>query len=363
MSAWLGRPNLIDQKNLSFKLPNLRLDQSTTEPNLLSPFAHMALQATLGRRVAAAMGDANSKTNLSAEQALKIESECEKFIQELPAIFRVEDPDLSLDEAHPYFVFQRHQLHCVIFLTKLDFLKPYLTRERRDKMTDYDDEFRRKGIEVALDLLKVARKLFDHEFPINAKFHMVVFCIFDTATLLCSAIIHDRDHVLPRREEVVDVIESSLDMLHQLSLTTKLGASSYNFLYKLVEATPELSRNTQIGKRQRQISSSVPSASQTTPPTEKSETAAALPPTTESLDPAIEPVVSTTETLPPMAIQDDLSFDIDQFLAQNPFGNLGDPTALDMGGMEQIWGWENLNLDVYTQNGPNGWDASGQGSG
>ncbi|KAH8701496.1 hypothetical protein GQ44DRAFT_778617 [Phaeosphaeriaceae sp. PMI808] len=49
MSPWLGRPNLIDQKNFTFRFPNLRLDQSTTEPNLLSSFAHMSLTANLGR--------------------------------------------------------------------------------------------------------------------------------------------------------------------------------------------------------------------------------------------------------------------------------------------------------------------------
>jgi hypothetical protein len=171
MSAWLGRPNLIDQKNLTIKFPNLRLDQSTAEPNLLSPFAHMALQANLGRRVATAMGNAQSKADLTAKQILAIQSECEKFITDLPAIFRIKDPDTSLDEAHPYFVFQRYQMHCVIYLTMLDFLKPCLTRERREKITDQDDEFREKGIIIALRLLKVARQLFDHEFPINAKFH------------------------------------------------------------------------------------------------------------------------------------------------------------------------------------------------
>ncbi|CAE7194362.1 hypothetical protein PTNB73_08631 [Pyrenophora teres f. teres] len=362
MSAWLGRPNLIDQKNLTFKLPNLRLDQSTTLPNLLSPFAHMALQATLGRRIAAAMGNATSQTDLSAEQVLAIESTCENFIQELPPIFRIDNPDLSLDDEHPYFVFQRHQLHCVVLLSKLDFLKPYLTRERRDKMTDCDDEFRRKGIDVALDLLHVARKLFDHEFPINAKFHMVVFCIFDTATLLCSAIIHDRDHVLPRREEVFDAIENSLEMLHQLSPTTKLSASSYNFLFKLVQATPDLSRHTQVSKRQRQTSYAA-LALNTTPPVDELPPAVAMPLTTKSVVPAIESAAPTTETLPTTTMQDDLNFDIDQFLAQNPFGHLGDPNALDMGGMEQIWDWEDLHLDVYTQAGPNGWGASGESAG
>lgn len=344
MSSWLGRPNLIDQKNLTFKFPNLRLDQSTSEPNLLSPFAHMALQANLGRRIATVLSDAQSTNDLSSWQVLAIESECEKFIKELPAIFRVKDPDTSLDEQYPYFVFQRHQLHCVIFVTMLDYLKPYLTRDRRDKLTEKDDEFRKMGVDIALRLLRVARNLFDHEFPINAKFHMVVFSIFDTATILCSAIVHDRDNVLPHREEVLNMIESSLDMLHQLSLTTKLGASSYNFLYKLVKASPELSRRSPLKKRHKQetplISTSSLSTSVISPP-----------PVTATVGLSHNPTITMVETLPSMTTPDDISFDLDYFLSNNPFGELDNSAALDMGGMEQIWDWENLHLDGVSQSG------------
>ncbi|KAL5114285.1 hypothetical protein ACEQ8H_007805 [Pleosporales sp. CAS-2024a] len=176
MSAWLGRPNLIDQQNLDFKLPNLRLDQSSVEPNLLSPFAHMALQAQLGRRVASVICHVeHGKLPTGAKEVLAAEDECERFIDELPPIFRVEDPDTSFDEQHPYFVFQRHQMHCVIFITMLDFLKPYLIRDCTDVLTDEDEEFRRRGVDIALRLLRVSKNLFDHEFPINAKFHMLSF--------------------------------------------------------------------------------------------------------------------------------------------------------------------------------------------
>jgi hypothetical protein len=344
MSAWLGRPNLIDQKNLTFKFPNLRLDQSTTEPNLLSPFAHMALQAHLGRRVATVLGEVQDVQNLSAKDVLAVESECEKFIAELPAIFRVKDPDTSFDEEHPYFVFQRHQLHCVIFVTMLDFLKPYLTRDRRDDITGKDDEFRKMGVDIALRLLRVARNLFDHEFPINAKFHMVVFSIFDTATLLCSAIIHDRDHVLPRRQEVMAVIENSLEMLHQLSSTTKLGATSYNFLHKLVQASPDLSRKRPL-KRIRKPDTVPAPVSLDSPPVPLQAPLAA------PVELACKPTTATVESIPPMTTSDDLSFDLDQFLMNNPFGDLGNSAALDMGGMEQIWDWENLHLDTFSQHG------------
>ncbi|KAF2127446.1 hypothetical protein P153DRAFT_377670 [Dothidotthia symphoricarpi CBS 119687] len=357
MSSWLGRPNLIDQKNLTFIFPTLRLDQSATEPNLLSPFAHMALQAHLGRRVATAIGDAESGNELSAEQVLAVEAECERFIEELPPIFKVKDPDTSLDAQHSYFIFQRSQLHCVIYVTMLHFLKPYLTRTRDETTTDQDDEFRRMGVNIALLALGVAQELFNYEFPINAKFHMVVFSIFDTATILCSAIIHDRGCVLPRRDDIMNIIESSLDMLYQLSLTTKLGAASYNFLYKLVQATPEL-RSLPCCKRRKRSS---PSMLQSSPPICTPPVALPAAPTETTAIPATinksslssgtHPQIGERDPLPSMTTTDDLCFDLDQFLAQNPFGAFGNQSALDMGGMEQIWDWENLNLDGQVEQG------------
>jgi len=348
MGAWLGRPNLIDQKNLNFKLPNLRLDSSSSEPNLLSPFAHMALQASLGRRLNTIMGDAQSVDALSANEIITIQAELDKFVDQLPAIFRLHDPDTSLDAEHPYFVFQRHQLHTVLYVTKLDFLKPFLTRAREDKKTERDDEFRAMGIDLALDVLTVAGRLFDHEFPINAKFHMVVFSIFDTSTILCSAIIHDRESRLPRRDEVTNAIHESLDKLHQLSMSTKLGASSYAFLYKLVQTHPELSRCAGSSKRARKLSSTSTQTLEPPPLVHHSSSresvtssiglqapgvTAALPQTSNPMEPALF-----------MPIMNDYSFDVDQFLAQNP---LGSADGLDMGGMEQIWDWENLNLDQF----------------
>lgn len=343
MGAWLGRPNLIDQKNLNFKLPNLRLDQSSSNPNLLSPFAHMALQASLGRRLNSIMVGAQSVDALSADEILTIEAELDKFIDELPPIFRLQNPDTSLDAEHPYFVFQRHQLHTVIYVTKLDFMKPFLTRARDDRKTDRDDEFRRMGIDLALDVLKVARRLFDHEFPINAKFHMVVFSIFDTSTVLCSAIIHDRECLLPRREEVIHAIGGSLEMLHLLSLTTKLGASSYAFLYKLVQIHPELSGGMGTNKRARKQSSNSTPTLEPPPLVHHTSSWESVVSSVDQTTPSqtVPPTLPPTRTMPCF---DNSSFDVDEFLAQNP---LGSAAELDMGGMEQIWDWEDLNLDQF----------------
>ncbi|KAF1960472.1 hypothetical protein CC80DRAFT_489604 [Byssothecium circinans] len=350
MSAWLGRPHLIDQKDLSFVFPNLRLDASATESNQLSPFAHVALQARLARRIAPIMVDVQVHSDCSTDQVSAILDEVHRFVDDLPPVFGLTDTDYSLDEAHPYYVFQRLQLHVVIYMTMLDFLKPFLARDPRDPQAPSDAEFREKGVELGLKLLVVARQMFDHEFPINAKFHLVVFCIFDTATILCSAIIHDVEVVLPHREKVMDAVESALDMLHQLSLTTKIGASSYRFLFKLVQASRVLSRHPPIAKRHRKngISDRKQSTTKDSLPT-----LAPIPPTEAAppvLETAIYPTdnvpVSLTMPIPEVPTTDDLGFELDHFMAQNPFPG---SQPLEMGGMEAIWDWENLNLDFLGQ--------------
>lgn len=347
MSTWLGRPHLINQKDLSFTLPSLRLDSSPDDSNQLSPFAHIALQAQVGRRITPLMGDVQTVGDLSPEQVFAALDEMHNFIDELPPVFRLENPDHSLDAKHPYYIFQRHQLHVVIHMVMLDLLKPYLTRDPKNPKTARDAELRDIGVEIALRMLKVSRLLFEHEFPINAKFHLVVFSIFDTATIVCSAMIHDVDNALPRRGDIMDAIEDALDMLQQLSLTTKLGASSYWFLFKLVQAAPCLSQYAPINKRQRTLKrakSSTESGSEARTPLPEQVLPTTTAPTIET---GMKAPTATFETepepVPNVPTTDDLSFDVDQFLAQNPFGNSS--SNLDIGGMEVVFDWDELNLD------------------
>ena len=45
-----------------------------------------------------------------------------------------------------------------------------------------------------------------------------------------------------------------------------------------------------------------------------------------------------------MPANDGLAFNMEQFLAENPFG---DELKLDIGGLEEIWDWDTLNLDSF----------------
>ena len=54
--------------------------------------------------------------------------------------------------------------------------------------------------------------------------------------------------------------------------------------------------------------------------------------------------------LPEVATTDRFGFDFDQFLMDNSFVA---PAQPDMGGLEQIWNWENLELDQSWPKDPN----------
>jgi hypothetical protein len=342
MSAWLGRPHLIDQKDCDFILPNLRLD-SDTFSDALSPFAHITLQAMLARSITPHMGNNLSLGDLSVNQILGAEAECQTFIAQLPPVFRLDSPDLSLDQTYPFYTAQRFYLHVIIYMTRLYFFKSYLTRDRKDLKSPYTDQFRATGIDLALRLMAAARKQFEYEFPINAKWHIVLFSVFDTATLLCSAIIHDRGKSLPRRQEAVDAVEEALGMLQRLSKLTKIGCSSYNFLCSLTRVIPEISKHEPDPKRRRVVTDERPAPEIPDPGIQELTHSAPL------IGPAESEVPTDLDPIIPGTGIDDLSFGLNQFVDQNAFDNA---SQFDMGGMEAMWDWDALNLDDFLNQDP-----------
>jgi hypothetical protein len=312
MSAWLSRPHLIDQTDTSFTFPNLRLEESYGDDELLSPFAHMSLQAQLGRRVSRKAIETAELPE--SEQISAFVSEVDLWFDELPPIFSITNPDLSLDVDHPYFAFQRQQLQAIGFMVRLNPLRTYLTNSPSAASAS-DAEFRDLGIESCLKLMGVAEKLFEVEYPINAKFHFVMFCIFDTAAVLCSAVVHNPG--LPQTGQISNVLESAIGMLDRLSTYSRIGDMSFRFLSKLRGSIPSLSTVTggldHAAKRQRRHSNETTAAGSTHP----------------------------TFDRPLMPVDEYPQYTMDQFINANDFG----PTGPDIGGLEEVWDWAELNLD------------------
>ncbi|OCL03858.1 hypothetical protein AOQ84DRAFT_442453 [Glonium stellatum] len=335
MSVLLSRPLIIDHSSCSFQLPNLRLDDSNLHPGLPSPFTHMALQGQLARILSNEFRESDS--NLPPEQVANIQKKVQDWIASLPPIYSIMKPDTSWDDEHQYVVLQRYQIHAVAYMIKLHPLKPYLTKRADLNVPGIPENFRVAGIDCCLKLLSVSRQLFDLEFPLNAKFHMAVFCIFDTAAILCSAIIHDSRGCLPQRSDVLKAIIVALDILQQLSHTTKTGEMSYSFLSKLVTALP-------LSQEERSLSDSKPpKRAKTNIPSLDSELISGLSSGKNVITLPTFPAVEEDEVAASTSKEEDWQLTSDPFFQKPDFD---DSFGVDLGGMEQMWDWGALNLDL-----------------
>jgi hypothetical protein len=214
----------------------IRLEDSPLYPGLPSPFTHMALQTQLSHTMSMKIREVDSP--FSPEQVLAYEREVEDWLSSFPPAYSITEPDTSWDKEHPYIVLQRRQLHATAYMIKLDLLKPYIIKRVNGITPEIDQAFQSIGVDCCLKLMEASQRIFDLIFPITAKFHLVIFCVFDTAAILCSALIHDKARSLPQRHQVVQAIETALTMLEQFSLITKIGAMSYKIISTLVAALP-----------------------------------------------------------------------------------------------------------------------------
>lgn len=115
-------------------------------------------------------------------------------------------------------------------------LKLTLTRTADSSMSDTEKSMQQTAVHCAIGLIDISRQLLECLLPVNAKFYLATFLIFDTAAYLCSAIAHNVGN-LPQREKTTETIGSALNMLDQVR-NTKLGAICYAILRKILPNLP-----------------------------------------------------------------------------------------------------------------------------
>jgi len=188
-----------------------------------------------------------------------------------------------------------------------------------------------------LKLSESSRKLFKMDHPVHAPFHFVVFCIFYSAAILCSAIIHDSERNLPQRERALAVLGGALDILKQLSPSVKMGAMSYALLLKLVTILPSIDKERVTAENSRS-----PKRVKTNLPTPKSLQHSPKLLLTELTQASAAQYVNGPETVALMSTADDFQWMVDPTLPQFDFDGF---SSNDFGGLEQVWHWDSLNLD------------------
>ncbi|PNP78227.1 hypothetical protein FNYG_08455 [Fusarium nygamai] len=168
----------------------------------------------------------------------------EAWIASFPPPFNVQHPDTSSDGSYPWMILHRHILHTVAFSMLLQPIRGFLTRPFAIRSLEAELQIRSDGINYCLELMASLRRFFKYVYPRDAKFHFVLFCIFDISTVLCSAVLHDEHHTLPRRDDVYKAIDGAHAMLQDLRMVTKSAKASYGILTRIVQRLPRATTTT-----------------------------------------------------------------------------------------------------------------------
>ncbi|KAF4334412.1 hypothetical protein FBEOM_11757 [Fusarium beomiforme] len=231
VSTLLSRPMIIDRADCDASLPSLGL-----EGYQYSPLLHMKMQCSVIRQLSRRFG--SPKNVVAHEDVLAYQNIIEAWIISFPPPFNVQHPDRSLDASCPWIILHRHILRTVAFSMLLQPIRGFLTRPFAIRSLETELHIRSDGINYCLELMASLRGLFDHVYPRDAKFHFVLFCIFDISTVLCSAVLHDKHHTLPRRDDVYKTIDDAHEMLQDLQIVTKSAKASYGILTRIVQRLP-----------------------------------------------------------------------------------------------------------------------------
>jgi hypothetical protein len=164
----------------------------------------------------------------------------ENWMSSLPPAFSVSNSDKSWDAEHPRLEFQRLQLHCTGYMTLLMLLKPSLvslnssTRVvRHDEGEAETQHLAAYAIDTSLNLMSKCNEFLEVSLPDSVRYFMISFCPFDTAALLCSVLLQDKKHSIPRRPELVEEVGKALYISIRLKGLTKMGNATWSVLTKL----------------------------------------------------------------------------------------------------------------------------------
>lgn len=334
MSALLSRPLIINDSCCLFELPKAHMENPDSRFDMPSPIYHTILQCQLRLALSKTPGllaGASSPVHADA-----IQQEIERWFASIPSPYRVADTDTQWDNEYRYVALQRYQLHVVGYMTMLCPLKSCLALSSSSDKPGSEWDIKERAVTVSLKLMDALQRLFKPMYSINPKSHFVTFLIFDTASFLCSAVIHNNGHSLPRRGEVIQAIGLAVGMMRKLHQHTKGAATCYSILCKLVA-------NLALSSQERTALhfSSTPNTD-IQPGTSEAFNHEGIPSDdilTPDVTPCLEEFASGVDnsTLLDFPVPEADGFET---------ANLSDIANMDLGELGQIWNWEDLGLNL-----------------
>lgn len=242
-------PLLFSPSEYHIELPNLRLDEQSRESGC-SPIVITALQCILANRLLEKYGpppsfDKSLETKYPFEERIagngknhkpfdeegseKEDYEPPRMPDHMPDNISWRDTSTEFD-ANIWAALQNFILSTMRLSSTLDALRSHLINPMSQASPVTELRSRQQALRVALKYMNWLFKFLRFIFPEDANYHIITFLIFDVATLLCSAVLHDSDSSMPMRVTSWEAVQSTLCMLKKLSSKVPIAKRAFEIL-------------------------------------------------------------------------------------------------------------------------------------
>ncbi|KND94875.1 hypothetical protein TOPH_00114 [Tolypocladium ophioglossoides CBS 100239] len=232
ISSGLSRPKIIDRVDCDAELPSLALEGISP-----SPLLHMKMQSELTRRLASRFSA--PKNIINPTQVREYQAVIEDWVRQFPRVYDFDNPDTSKDSQYPWVFPHRYYVYAMACLLILNPMRHYMVKPYTWESPQEELSIRAVGVYYSLKLMKTLRSWVDKIYSRDGRLHFIIFSIFDTAAILCTAIIKDHEHTLTGQDEIMESIIDAVAMLAQLNAISKTSKTSYDLLERLVRRLPQ----------------------------------------------------------------------------------------------------------------------------
>lgn len=247
ISSGLSRPKIINREDCNSSLPSLTLERFSSQAP--SPLLHMKMQSALTRQLASRFSA--PKNIIKPSEVLEYQALIEAWILQFPPVYHLENPDESKDLRFPWIFPHRFYVNTMACLLILNPIRHYMVKSYTSDSPPEELSIRATGVFYSLKLMTTLRRWVDKIYNRDGRLHFIVFSIFDTAAILCTAIIKDSDHMMEGRDGILYAIDDAVAMLRCLNQISKTSKTSYDLLERLVRRLPSPTASRQSHSRKK----------------------------------------------------------------------------------------------------------------
>lgn len=230
MSTLFSRQRLINRYDCNANPPNVSFEGTP------SPILQMKLQFDIIQIAYRKFGSTNKSLGTANDK--EYAKAIREWMESFPPIFRIEDPDISMDKGSAWITLHRQYLHVMAYTMILVPLKAYICRTVEHKTSQEKENLRADGIDYCLKLCDAHITLFHSTYPYCARYHLAQFSLVDLGLILCSATMQDEHRTLPKRKEVIETIGNVVELLRHIQDATGRSLKSYRLISRLVRRLP-----------------------------------------------------------------------------------------------------------------------------